>query len=134
MKKKVLLIEDDVWLAELYQNAIEEGGKNEVSLAISAELALAKLDEKKPNIIVLDLFLPDHNGVELLHEIASYEDLAEIPVIILSTVPEREFILSKNRWRHYGVVEYLYKPEAKPEKVANSVARQLVLASNRVAS
>lgn len=121
--KKILLVEDDVWLSDLYFDALANSAV--VLRADSAEQALEVIDENQIDLVVLDMFLPGHNGVELLHEIASYDDSANIPVVILSAVHEREFNLPKNRWHHYGVIEYLYKPETKPRQLVEAVERRL---------
>jgi len=121
--KNVLLVEDDIWLSDLYVDALN--GAANVLRAQSAEEVLDFIDQHKIDLIVLDMFLPGHNGVELLHELASYEDSVHIPVIVLSAVHQREFTLPKSRWHHYGVVEYLYKPEIKPRELVERVERHL---------
>lgn len=124
---KILLVEDDKWLGELYVDAVSAQGGVEALLASSAESALAALDEHSDiSLIVLDMFLPDHNGIEFLHEIASYTDIAELPVIVLSSIYQHDFNISQERWRHYGVVEYLYKPETKPDQLVIAIKKQLI--------
>jgi response regulator of citrate/malate metabolism len=119
---KILLVEDDAWLSELYESAIDE---HEVVCAGTADQALETLDNGDIDLVLLDMFLPDHNGIELIHEIASYEDTADIPIIILSAVHTSDFGLKKERMKHYGVVEYLYKPEVKPAQVRECVNKHL---------
>ncbi len=120
-RQKVLLVEDDVWLKELYSDAITKRESTELVLVSSAEEALDAIDSHKIDLIVLDMFLPEHNGIELLHEIASYEDSSRIPVMVLSAVHERDFALKKERWHHYGIKKYLYKPAYKPGEVAEYI-------------
>lgn len=121
--KKILLVEDDTWLSDLYFDAMKKVAT--VLRAESAEQALEIIDENEIDLFVLDMFLPGHNGIELLHELASYDDSAHIPVVILSAVHQRDFSLPIHRWHHYGVVEYLYKPETKPYQLVESVERHL---------
>lgn len=126
-KKTILLVEDDAWLSEMYANAFGEAVS--VVCAHSAAEALEALERATPDVILLDMFLPDHNGVELLHEISSYDDTVHIPVVILSTVHERDFALKPQRWPHYGIVGYLYKPQVKPKEVVAFVNDYLISAS-----
>lgn len=119
--QRILLVEDDVWLKELYSDAIQKDESTQLVLGSSAEEALDAIDSQKIDLIVLDMFLPEHNGIELLHEIASYEDISRIPVIILSAVHERDFALKKERWHHYGIKRYLYKPAYKPDEIAEVI-------------
>ena len=123
MSQRVLLVEDDVWLRELYADAFTDV---EIELAASAEEALAILDQMPIDLVVLDMFLPGHNGVEFLHEIASYEDTAQLPVIVLSAVAPHEMGLDQKRMRHYQIVAYLYKPEVKPIELARKVKQVLL--------
>lgn len=128
--KHILLIEDDAWLAELYQDILQLNPNITVITARDASQALDALsDDAAIDLIVLDLFLPGHSGIEFLHEIASYDDINTIPVIVLSSVFQHDFGMSTQRWKHYGVVEYLYKPKTKPEHLVAAVEKQLAEAA-----
>lgn len=128
MNHTILLIEDDGWLAELYKDILETAAHTVVITVPSAEAALNVLnDESTIDLILLDMILPSHNGIEFLHEIASYTDLNTIPVIVLSSVYQHEFTLSSERWKHYGVVSYLYKPQTKPQDLLAVVKKQFAL-------
>lgn len=128
MKQTVLLIEDDLWLVQLYSDALSEDSALSVRIAGSAEEALNILDEGAVELIVLDMFLPGHNGIEFLHEISSYDDLNTVPIVVLTSVSPNDLGMSKERWRDYGVVEYLYKPNTKPHDLLAAVKKQLVQA------
>ena len=121
---QVLLVEDDPWLAELYKDALETDQGCYVFWAPTAERALEHLDKNPDiNLILLDMFLPEHNGIEFLHEVASYTDINTKPVVVLSSVYRHDFKMSIERWRNYGVVEYLYKPATKPEQLLSTVKK-----------
>lgn len=124
--KHLLLIEDDPWLAELYSDVLSELSDSHVHHASTAKKAFELLNQHAIDIIILDMFLPDHNGVEFLHEVASYDDSQKIPIIILSAVNEHDFGMSDERWRQYGVVQYLYKPTTKPAQLATAVKQHLL--------
>lgn len=117
----ILLIEDDVWLADLYQDVLSHADFV-VHHADSAEAALNLLDTHTAvDCIVLDIFLPSHNGIEFLHEFASYADISHIPVVVLSSVTEKELGMDAARWQQYGVTKYLYKPSTKPDVLLREV-------------
>lgn len=123
----ILLVEDDAWLKELYENALSDDPSITVLTAENAETALKKIDEyKNISLIILDIFLPDHSGIELLHELGSYNDTAKIPIIILSSIAQSDFAMNQERWRHYGVVSHLYKPSTKPHQLLTEVKKQLL--------
>lgn len=105
----VLLIEPDVSLAEAVSTFLE-GSDFEVVFCHSSQAAITQADEHRPDIVVLELSIPDHNGVEFLQEFRTYPDWIDIPVIVYSHVPLEDTGLSKAEWRKHGVQEYLYKP------------------------
>lgn len=128
----ILLVEDDLWLAELYIEALQSNGNYRIHHARDAEEALENLDAlKKLNLIILDMFLPGHNGLEFLHEIASYQDTKDIPIILLTTISKMEFGIDDERWKAYGVTKYLYKPDIKPYQLV-SVVDELLLNTKMV--
>lgn len=117
----VLLVEDDRFLGDLYAQALTAAGYA-VHRATNAQTAVDILDEYGSNVIVLDLMLPAHNGVEVLQEIQSYSDWQKIPVLVLSAQhPKKGY--DRSEWAKYGVREYLYKPEVLPEEMVAAVGR-----------
>jgi DNA-binding response OmpR family regulator len=123
----ILLVEDDLWLSQLYADTLLAEGYL-VTPALDADSALETLDSKDGfDLIILDMFLPGHNGIEFLHEVASYSDTNILPVIVLSSVTSQDLSMDAERWRHYGVRDYLYKPETKPKQLIAAVKKQLLL-------
>lgn len=108
---QVLLIEPDKVLAATYMAALKQAGHTAVWQS-SAQGAIAAIDEQVPNIIVLEVNLAKHNGIEFLFELRSYEDLQDIPVILLTTVPEHDLGLTHAAKTQLGITAYLYKPHA----------------------
>jgi len=125
MKKLVLLVEDDPWLRELYADTLRREEALTIFEAGTAQEALQLFNDHDIDLIVLDLFLPGHNGIEVLHELAVYGELA-VPVILLTTVTPSDLAADNERLKHYGVVEYLYKPVVKPAGILTSVKKQLL--------
>ncbi len=121
----ILLVEDDTWLRDLYTKALGRLENSTVLTAGSAGESLKILDNESVDLIILDIFLDRHSGIELLHELASYNDTRLTPVIILSAVTENDFNMSRERWSEYGVVGYLYKPSTKPQDLIEAVGFQL---------
>lgn len=122
----ILLVEDDIWLQDLYSQALSRIESASIVTASSAGESLKILDSKPVDLIILDIFLERHSGVELIHELASYKDTRIIPVIVLSAVSENDFNMSHERWAQYGVVKSLYKPNIKPRDLKEAVEHQLL--------
>ena len=106
----ILLIEPDKQLARSYRQALQTAG-HQVHWQNDAQAALAVLDENKLDLIVLELHLANHNGVEFLYELRSYPDCDHIPVILHTMVPADHPGLGHGFWPQLGIHDYLYKPQ-----------------------
>jgi len=105
----VLLIEPDKLQADAYAEALQRDGHT-VARAVSAQVAVQQADEKMPDVVVLELQLPGHNGVEFLYEFRSYHEWLHIPVVVHTFVPLRELAQAATLAKELGVVRTLYKP------------------------
>ena len=114
---QILLIENEPWLGELYRRLL--GEQHEVTWLRDAYDAMASIDQRRPDIVVLDILLPWASGVQLLHELASYGDTAHIPKVIFSAALPAN--LTSEALRAYGVVAALDKTVVKPRHVVQTV-------------
>jgi CheY-like chemotaxis protein len=105
----ILLIEPDKLQAKVYTEALERAGHS-VAHATSAQTAVHLADGQKPDVVVLELQLPRHNGVEFLYEFRSYAEWLTVPVVIHSFVPPAELSHAATLQRELGVVRVLHKP------------------------
>lgn len=105
----ILLIEPDILQARAYRTAISRDGHT-VAHAATAQQAVGLADERVPDVVVLELQLPSHNGIEFLYEFRSYSEWMNIPVIIHTFVPTRELNGAATLKRQLGVQHILYKP------------------------
>lgn len=108
MAKRVLLVEPSSIVAPVIAKYLQKSGYV-VDVASSAQDAVHAADQAKPDVVVLELAMPRHNGFAFLQEFRSYQDWADIPVIIHSHLDVEEAALSKG-WKTLGAVDYLYKP------------------------
>ena len=83
--RKILLIEDDTNLAKLYQTEMELLGA-EIRLAGDGKKGLNLAKVEKPDLIVMDVILPEKIGLSVLKELKANEETKRIPVIIISIV------------------------------------------------
>lgn len=117
---KVLVIEPDIILAKQYEKAFANADV-EVFTSSDAQAAVMMIDEAKPDVIVLELQLAGHSGVEFLHEFRSYEDWADIPIVIHSSVPEYAIGADEKIWKQLGVARYFYKPKTTLQQLVGAV-------------
>ena len=120
----ILLLEPDAVLAQTYAGAFKSRG-HAVVVASTAQDAIIKADAVCYDLVVCELQLVSHSGIEFLYEFRSYRDWQNIPVIINSTVPPIEFLGSRQGLAsELGINSYLYKP--------NTSLRQLLRAVEEV--
>lgn len=105
----ILLIEPDRKLAEVFSHALKSHS-HRVSVCADAQSAIMTADEKRPDIVVMELQLVGHSGIEFLYEFRSYVDWHKIPAIIHSHVPQAEFRGAEHMLDRLGVRAYHYKP------------------------
>lgn len=101
--KTVLVVEDDRMAADLLTLYLTNAGYN-VVVAVDGEEAIKKAKEYQPFLITLDVMLPKKDGWDVLSELKNSQDVASIPVIIVSMVDNKDLGFS------LGAVEYLIKP------------------------
>jgi DNA-binding response OmpR family regulator len=121
MAKTILIIEDDKFLRELIaQKLVKEG--YETSEAIDGEEGIKKVQETKPDLVLLDLILPGIDGFEVLSKMREDPSLAQIPVIILSNLGQKEDV---ERGLKLGAVDYLIKAHFTPGEIIEKIKNAL---------
>ncbi len=121
MAAKILVVEDDKFLRELItQKLVREG--YEVREAVDGEDGVKKVEEEKPDIILLDLILPGIDGFEVLAKIKEKPDREDVPVVILSNLGQRDDV---ERGLKLGAVDFLIKAHFTPGEIIEKVEKIL---------
>ncbi len=118
----ILVIEPDTVLASIMKQYLL-GMEFEVGLTHNAQKAIVYSDENRPDTVVLELAIPDHNGIEFIQEFRSYNDWTEIPIVVYSHIPPEDTGLTAEEWRKHGVHHYLYKPATGLAHLGNVLRR-----------
>jgi DNA-binding response OmpR family regulator len=114
----VLMIEDDSAIAEMYRLQLEHDGFR-VTVATTGEVAFSTLSGSEPDVVLLDLLLPDRSGFEVLAAL-NERFPNHPPVVILSNYGEPSMI---DRGRSLGAVEYLVKSRVTPGEVSKRIPK-----------
>jgi CheY-like chemotaxis protein len=105
---KILLVEDDkIEVIKLKRSIPKDFDNYTFAFASNGKEAFSKIDEEIPDLIILDLNMPDTNGIEFLTIIKANEDLKHIPVIILTTSDNDKDI---SECYKLGIAGYVIKP------------------------
>jgi len=106
----IILIEPDRLLAQIYCQSLT-AARHSVIPCASAQAAILAADQQTPDVVVLELQLIEHSGIEFLYEFRSYTEWQNIPVILHTQVPAGEFASNWQLLRdELGASAYLYKP------------------------
>ena len=115
MKKKVLVVDDEVDLLKIIKLNLEETDNYEVLALSSANDIISQVHIFKPDIILLDILMPGIDGIETC-EILNKDPVGEhIPIIILSALDKEA---DKLKTFKVGVMDYLVKPIKKEDLIS----------------
>jgi len=118
---KILLAEDDKLLVRAYKDGLEQDGF-EVVLAADGKETVEKAKEESPDLILLDIVMPNKDGIEALETIKNEDKTRDIPVIII-TDSARDSDIKK--CIKLGVVDYLIKSEFSLAQVIEKIKEHL---------
>jgi DNA-binding response OmpR family regulator len=118
---KVAIVEDDLAISQMYRMKFEAEGF-QVETAENGVLGLQLAQTLKPDIILLDLMMPEMNGDEMLAKLRATNWGKNIKVIILTNVGEQEI---PPRVKELGVSAVILKADMTPRQVADLVKQQL---------
>ena len=106
MAKRILIVDDEAELVKAVQVRLEANGY-EVETAYDGQEAMDKINNMKPDLILLDIVMPVMNGYEVSKKLKSNPDTKEIPIIIFSASQRRNL---EKECRELGVTDFIAKP------------------------
>ncbi len=119
MKHRVLVVDDSFYMRTMLKNMLTDAGYNIVGEASDGETAVRMAQETNPDLVTLDLILPDNTGLDVLKGIR--KDNPNMKVIIVSAVGQEAIV---NEAIQSGARAYIVKPFAE-EKVLEIVSSVL---------
>lgn len=120
---KIAIIEDDAVISQMYRMKFEAEGF-EVQLADNGVRGVALVESFRPDIILLDMQMPQMNGAEALEKIRSANWGKTIPVIVLTNLGAEE---APKNLHSLGIHSYIVKAELTPKQVVERVKEALKL-------
>lgn len=104
---RIYVIDDSEVNLFLVRGIFDNDKNLQVDIESNSTKAMGYLKENKPNVIVLDLMMPEIDGFELLHEIKSNDELKNIPILVISAREDKE---AYDKVMEYNVQGYIRKP------------------------
>jgi len=118
---KIAIIEDDQAISQMYRIKFEAEGYT-VETAENGKLGLELAESMRPDIILLDLMMPEMNGDEVLEKLRATDWGSQVTVIVLTNIGEQEI---PAKVRELGVKAVILKAGMTPRQVADLVKQQL---------
>ncbi|WP_260258643.1 response regulator [Vibrio intestinalis] len=119
-KATILAVDDTVTNIEVVKGVLS--GDYLVQAAVSGEMALKIIGKRKPDLILLDVMMPEMDGYEVCRRLKDSEDTCDIPVIFLTAKSQED---DETKGLSLGAVDYITKPISPPilkERVKNHLA------------
>jgi len=123
MNQKILIVDDDKFLIRLYADKLRREGF-EVLMDITGAEGLERVIAQQPDLVILDVILPQKNGFDVLSEMKLNPKTRGIPVIILTNLSQESDIKTG---RSLGAVEYLIKTEFPIARLGEVVRKWLAV-------
>lgn len=119
LKQKIVLIEDDVYIGEMYMTKLELSGY-EVVLERNGAKAVKTIKKEKPDLILLDILLPNKDGFEILGDIKNSQDdkIKSIPVFVISNLSTEEDV---NEAKKLGALDFFVKAKIDVNELADRI-------------
>lgn len=117
MAKNILIIEDDEFFRELLRKKLSSKNFN-VLEAVDGEKGIEEMKNKKPDLVLLDLLLPNIDGFEVLLKVKADPTTSSIPIIIVSNLGQQEDI---ERGLKLGAVDYLIKSQFDIDQIIDKI-------------
>lgn len=121
MSKKILLVEDEKVLMEMYKSKLEQAGFK-VVLALDAEGGFEMAKKEKPDLVVLDILLPKGNGLSFLEKLREEPEIKNTKVVAFSNYDGVE---AKKKAFELGVEDYLIKTNYTPKELVERIRTYL---------
>jgi DNA-binding response OmpR family regulator len=116
-KVKVAIIEDDMAIVQMYRTKFENEGY-EVATAPDGAAGLELIDSFEPDIVLLDLMMPNMNGLDMLSKLRQQPSGREAKVIVLTNMGDTE---TATKVYKMAADDYIVKAEMTPKEVAERV-------------
>jgi len=118
---RILLVEDEDFLRRIFKLRLTAEGYD-VTDVDSGEAAWEALKQRVPHLVILDLYLPQMNGFELLQRLKAHPELRNVAVLIISGLGQEADI---RKGLELGAKEYVIKTKLKPSEFLEKVSKLL---------
>jgi len=120
-RKKILIVEDDPYISKMYQLKLNLEGFD-VDIAVNGKIGLDKIKSESPDLILLDILMPEIDGLGVLKALKDDPKNSRIPVLVLSNLGREDYI---KKSMALGAEGYIVKSHYTPARVVEVVKETL---------
>lgn len=114
---KVLIIDDERGILKMYTEYLKIAGIEPLQ-AVDGQTGIKLAKEQKPDVILLDIIMPRYNGLDVLKDMKADQEIKNIPVFLLTNLPEES---SGEKAKELGAYGYLVKAQYEPKMVVDVI-------------
>ncbi|HKM32194.1 MAG TPA: response regulator [Oscillospiraceae bacterium] len=119
MDKKILLVDDAAFMRMLIKRTLEENGYTAVLEAADGEIACSMYETEKPDLVFMDITMPNKTGIEALKDIKAADPAAK--VVMCSAMGQESMVVEAIK---LGALDFIVKP-FKPDRIMQTVSKIL---------
>ncbi|HQJ75775.1 MAG TPA: response regulator [Bacteroidota bacterium] len=127
-KIKILVVDDDPQIRRLIKVTLQSKFNFEILEAENGLAALQKIEIEKPFLVMLDIMMPELNGIELIEKLKANEETKDVPIIICSAVNDRSKVIELF---NKGVADYIVKP-INPIILSNKITQYIKIYLDKI--
>lgn len=117
MSKKIMLVDDAAFMRMMIKNTLTQGGYTNIIEAENGAEAVDKYKSESPDLIIMDITMPEKDGIQALREIKEYD--AKSNIVMCSALGQEKLVLEALK---LGAADFIVKP-FKPDRIMETVAK-----------
>jgi len=121
-KKKILLAEDNQFILRSFKHLLNEQGSYDIDTVCDGALVVSIVKEFQPDVLVLDLILPNINGFDILKELRSSKEFDTLPIIVATSLGQNE---DKEIVMNLGATDYIIKSQITGKDLVDKITKVL---------
>ncbi len=119
MGRKILVVDDAAFMRMMLKNTLAQSGYNEILEAADGEIACELYKTEKPDLVIMDITMPNKTGIEALKDIKAMDSGAK--VIMCSAMGQEAMVVEAIK---FGALDFIVKP-FKPDRILSTVGKIL---------
>jgi len=123
----LLIVEDEVTLAQMYTTKLEKEGFL-VEVAHDGQEGFAMMKSERPSLVLMDILMPNFDGLEALSRAKADPDTRHIPIIVLTNMSDTAYV---DRAMKEGAAGYVVKTETTPGEMIGMIKNVLKLPKSK---